>query len=109
MENTYQQNITKILNEMSEEITFTYEVATDTMVFSDKYKSLYGRKNKISHFLRDSKRGYSLSANSVVQLEALKQVADYGDSNRYIQVQWPNKQGKFEWCEVVFRHVTGED
>ena len=109
MDNTYQQSITKILNDMSEEITFTYEVATDTMVFSDKYKSLYGRKNKISHFLRDSKRRYALSANSVVQLEVLKQVVDYGDSDRYIQVQWPNKQGKFEWCEVVFRHVTGEN
>lgn len=101
-----EKNRNKILEELSEEISFTYDVSTDTMVFSEKYRTVYGRKSKIPHFLKDSKKMYFLSANSVGQLENLKKVLEYGEINHYIQLQWPNKQGKFEWCEVVFRHVV---
>lgn len=101
-----EKNINKIIEELSEEISFSYDVSTDTMVFSEKYRTVYGRKNKISHFLRESKKAYILSASSVEQLENLKKVLEYGELNHYIQLQWPNKQGKFEWCEVVFRHVV---
>ena len=101
-----EKDINKILEELSEEISFSYDVSTDTMVFSEKYRTVYGRKNKIPHFLKDSKKMYFLSANSVGQLENLKKVVEYGETNHYIQLQWPNKQGKYEWCEVVFRHIV---
>lgn len=106
MEHKKEKNINRIIEELSEEISFSYDVSTDTMVFSEKYRMVYGRKNKISHFLRDSKKVNLLSASSEKQLEKLKRVLEYGERNHYIQLQWPNKQRKFEWCEVVFRHVV---
>lgn len=101
-----EERINKILLELSNEISFEYDLSSDTMQFSEKYKAVYGRKNRITHFLRDSKGRYALSASTVLRLEDLKHLADYGDSNHYVQFQWPNKQGKYEWCELVFRHVV---
>lgn len=97
--------IGKMLEEMSEEISFEYDVTTDTMLFSEKYKTVYGRKNKVPHFLKYVKSEYGLSAQNVHRLEEFKRILDYGDVKRYIQIQWPDKNGKYEWCEVVFRHV----
>ena len=43
--------IEKVFIELSDEIPFEYDISTDTMNFSEKYKTVYGRKNKIPHFL----------------------------------------------------------
>ncbi len=101
-----EERINKILLELSNEISFEYDLSSDTMHLSEKYKVVYGRKNRITHFLRDSKGRYALSASTVLRLEDLKHLMDYGDSNHYVQFQWPNKHGKYEWCELVFRHVV---
>ena len=97
--------IQKVFTELSDEIPFEYDITTDTMNFSEKYKSVYGRKNKIPHFLKNSRKDYAISANTVLRLEEFKKILDYGDMSRYIQIQWPDKYGKYEWCEIVFRHV----
>lgn len=98
-------NINKILTELSDEISFEYDVASDTMLFSERYKSVYGRKNKIPHFYRECRKRDAISENTVVQLDELRRMIDYGDVNRYLQIQWPDKNEKYEWCEIVFRHV----
>ena len=97
--------IEKVFIELSDEIPFEYDISTDTMNFSEKYKTVYGRKNKIPHFLKNSRKDYAISANTVLRLEEFKKILDYGDMSRYIQIQWPDKYGKYEWCEIVFRHV----
>lgn len=97
--------IQKVFIELSDEIPFEYDITTDTMSFSEKYKTVYGRKNKIPHFLKNSRKDYAISANTVLRLEEFKKILDYGDMSRYIQIQWPDKYGKYEWCEIVFRHV----
>lgn len=98
--------IQKILTDLSDEIPFEYDISTDTMNFSEKYKAVYGRKNKITHFLKNSRKDYAMSSNTVLRLEEFKKILDYGDMSRYIQIQWPDKFGKYEWCEIVFRHVV---
>lgn len=100
--------IQKILTDLSDEIPFEYDISTDTMNFSEKYKEVYGRKCKIPHFLKNSKKNYALSSITVVRLEEFKRILDYGDMSRYIQIQWPDKNGKYEWCEIVFRHVVDQ-
>lgn len=101
--------INKILLELSDEISFEYDLATDTMLFSEKYKQVYRRKNKIVHFIKESTKRYVLLANSVSRLEDLKRVTNYGETTSFMQIQWPNKNGKYEWCEVVYRHIKGQD
>lgn len=106
--NSEEKRMRRIFDELSDEITFEYDLGSDTMVFSEKYKEVYGRKNKVSHFVKGSKSVYSFSAKSVLYLESLKRVQDYKDEARYIQIQWPNKDGNFEWCELVFRQFVDE-
>ena len=98
-------NINKILTELSDEISFEYDVSSDTMLFSERYKMVYGRKNKIPHFYRECRKKDSISENTLTQLDELRRMIDYGDVNRYLQIQWPDKNDKYEWCEIVFRHV----
>ena len=108
MSNSNESYIEKIWKDLSEEISFEYDVSTDTMNFSERYKTVYGRKNKISHFLKNTKKDYALSSDTVLRLEEFRQILDYGDMSRYIQIQWPDKYGKYEWCEIVYRHVIDE-
>lgn len=97
--------IKKILQELSEEIPFEYDLSTDTMVFSDKYKDVYNRKNKIHHFMKEISKEPMGFGQNVERLQELRRILDYGDMVRYIQIQWPDHKGKYEWCEVVYRHV----
>lgn len=99
----------KILEELSEEISFEYELASDTMVFSERYKEVYGRKNRVPHFLKVVKEKYYLFANSIALIEELRQVKIYEQEKHVIQLQWPNKDGVFEWCEVAFCHLVDEE
>lgn len=103
-----EENIRRVLEELSTEIPFEYDMTTDTMYFSEKYKLVYDRKPKIPHFIKRASKEYLLKAENVEKLEELRSILDYGDVNRYIQVQWPDKDGKYEWCEIVYRHVIDE-
>lgn len=49
-------NINKILTELSDEISFEYDVASDTMLFSERYKSVYGRKIKYHIFIENAEK-----------------------------------------------------
>ena len=101
-----QMELEKIWTNLSEEIPFSYDIATDTMFFSERYKTIYKRKPKISNFLKTVRARYALSTQTVTGLEKLQTVLEYGDTTHCIQVQWPNKDEKLEWCEVTFQHVT---
>lgn len=105
MINSNDDNIRHVLEELSCEIPFEYDMTTDTMYFSDKYKQVYDRKPKISHFVKNACKNYLTYAKNVARLEEFRRILDYGDMTRYIQLQWPDKNGKYEWCEIVYRHV----
>lgn len=105
MTNSNEDNIRRVIDELSCEIPFEYDMTTDTMYFSDKYKLVYDRKPKIPHFVKRACKNYLAYAKDVDRLEEFRRILDYGDMNRYIQLQWPDKNGKYEWCEIVYRHV----
>lgn len=105
MLNSNDDNIKHVLEQLSCEIPFEYDMTTDTMYFSDKYKQVYDRKPKISHFVKEACKNYQTYAKNVARLEEFRRILDYGDMDRYIQLQWPDKNGKYEWCEIVYRHV----
>ena len=105
MINSNDDNIRQVLEELSSEIPFEYDMTTDTMYFSDKYKLVYDRKPKIPHFIKNACKNYMTYAKNVTRLEEFRRILDYGDMTRYIQLQWPDKNGKYEWCEIVYRHV----
>lgn len=97
MINSNDDNIRQVLEELSSEIPFEYDMTTDTMHFSDKYKLVYDRKPKIPHFVKNACKNYMTYAKNVTRLEEFRRILDYGDMTRYIQLQWPDKNGKYEW------------
>lgn len=105
MINSNEENIQHILEELSCEIPFEYDMTTDTMYFSDKYKQVYGRKSKIPHFVKSACKEYLAYDKNISLLEEFRRILDYGDMKRCIQLQWPDRNGKYEWCEIVYRHV----
>ena len=105
MTNSNEDNIRRVQEELSSEIPFEYDMTTDTMYFSDKYKQVYDRKPKIHHFVKSACKDYLAYDKNISRLEEFRRILDYGDMNRYIQLQWPDRNGKYEWCEIVFRHV----
>lgn len=105
MTNSNGDNIRRVQEELSSEIPFEYDMTTDTMYFSDKYKQVYDRKPKIHHFVKSACKDYLAYDKNISRLEEFRRILDYGDMNRYIQLQWPDRNGKYEWCEIVYRHV----
>ncbi len=98
----------EIIADISEEIPFEYEVATDTLTYAKKYESIFGRKSVYRHpAQRFISAGY-VSENTAENFTSIFEAAQSGKEIHSTEYQLRNMKGEYEWHYSSFSLIKNE-
>lgn len=92
-----------IIAEITEDIAFEYDFATDTMVFAEKYHSLFGGSPRIMHFRQRLASGEKLDAIHSLFRAQLTDLPECGESSAECHVR--TKDGSYRWFALLCKRV----
>lgn len=96
-----------IIAEITEDIPFEYDFATDTMVFAEKYCSFFGDSARIPHFCQrvaDGEKVDAIHALFCTQL-AVQPECRANASECHVRT----KDGSYRWFSLLCKLVTDEE
>lgn len=92
-----------IIAEITEDIPFEYDFATDTMVFAEKYCSLFGGSARIAHFCQRITDGKKVNSIHALLCQQLTVQPVSGESVLECHVR--TKDGSYRWFLLLCKCV----
>lgn len=96
----------EIVADISEEIPFEYEIATDTITYAKKYETIFGRKNIYRHPQRKFIDAGYVSEDTADAYSNIFEAAKRGDSHFNAEYQLLNIDGEYEWHYTTYSLIT---
>ncbi len=96
----------RIATELSNDVIFEYDIKADRMVYTDKFKDLFGLDPIFSGYRKNSaKRKYLIHPDDWgIYLEFCQEL---GEGKSIIEAQYriKNQIGKFIWCQIMGKTI----
>lgn len=92
----------EIIANISEEIPFDYEIATDTITYAKKYEELFGRRSIYRHPAQKFIAANYISEDTQDHFISIFESAQAGTENFSTEYKLLNKEGVYEWYHSSF-------
>ena len=100
----------KVASELSKDVLFEYLIDTDEMIYSEKYKELFGRNSIITLFHKccELRKDSIHSDDWGIYLEFCKELVE---GKRIIEAEFrmKDRMNNFIWCQVMGKTIYDDD
>lgn len=100
----------RIATEISNDVLFEYHIQTDDMIYTEKFRELFGRSPKISGFIGNiTEQKENIHPDDWgIFLEHTQQLAE-GRSIVEAQLRIKNKLGDYIWCQIMGKTIYDDN
>lgn len=100
----------RIASELSNDILFEYHIITDEMVYTDKYKDLFGRNPVTPHYYKtcEMRRELIHPDDWGICLEVCGELTT-GKGMIEAEFRVKDRMGEFVWCQVMGKTIYDDD
>lgn len=100
----------RIATELSKDVIFEYHIKTDEMIFTDKFRDLFGQNPVISNYNRTCslRREYVHPDDWGLYLEFCEELAA-GKSIIESELRIRDRLGEYIWCQMMGKTIFGDD
>ena len=96
----------RIATELSKDVLFEYDIKSDELVHTEKYKDLYGRNAKVSDYKNhcEKRRDNIHPDDWGIYLEFCEQLSE-GKSKIEVEFRLKDALGEFVWCQAMGKTI----
>jgi diguanylate cyclase (GGDEF)-like protein/PAS domain S-box-containing protein len=100
----------RIATELSKDVLFEYHIRSDEMIYTDKYKELFGLDPVISNFKRtcENRRDQVHPDDWGIYLEHCQELAD-GKSIIEAEYRIKDRLGEYIWCQLMGKTIYDDN
>jgi diguanylate cyclase (GGDEF)-like protein/PAS domain S-box-containing protein len=100
----------RIATELSKDVLFEYNLTTDQMTHTDKYRELFGRNPVTEHYFTNcaQRRDFIHPDDWGIYLEMCQELHD-GKSIIEAEFRIKDRLGAFIWCQILGRTIYDDD
>ncbi len=100
----------KIATELSNDVLFEYHIQEDEMIYSDKYKELFGLNPVLTHFKNTcmKRRDQIYPDDWGIYLELCQELSD-GKAMLEAEYRIKNRLGEFIWCQLMGKTIYDDN
>jgi diguanylate cyclase (GGDEF)-like protein/PAS domain S-box-containing protein len=99
----------EIISDISEEIPFEYEIATDTVTYAKKYEDIFGRKSIYRHPVKKFLEAGIISEDTADSYVGMFEAARQGERVHSAEYKLRTKQGNYEWHYSTFSSIPDKE
>jgi diguanylate cyclase (GGDEF)-like protein/PAS domain S-box-containing protein len=99
----------QIVENLSDDILFEYDILTDSMEFSPLYTALTGKRAQIPNFLRDILNNDSICKDDLYEFKTFLNEFKIGNSQFSIEFRFKTRAGEFIWHRIKAKVIFDID